>query len=152
MTIIYKKGCLIQGLFDGEVDAIAHQANCFNTMGSGVAKTIKAYFPAAYTADRVTKRGDINKLGTYTVSHKPFTVYNLYGQYNYGRANWVVYTKYSALKQALEACVDDLVNNLGKRTLGIPKIGCGLAGGDWDIVEEQILKKLEGIDIVVYEL
>ena len=42
MSITYKEGCLIQGFKRGEVQAIGHQANCQNTMGSGVAKAIRA--------------------------------------------------------------------------------------------------------------
>jgi O-acetyl-ADP-ribose deacetylase (regulator of RNase III) len=34
----------------------------------------------------------------------------------------------------------------------MPRIGCGLAGGTWDKVEQIILKELAGLDVFVYDL
>ena len=73
------------------VEAIGHCANCFCTMGSGIANQIKKVFPEAYTADLKTVSGDINKFGTFSVGVVNSNntsikyVYNLYGQYRYGR-------------------------------------------------------------------
>lgn len=55
---------------------------------------------------------------------------------------------------ALEYCLDDL----GKfaawlgMSVHMPKIGSGLAGGDWDRIEKLILDKLSGVPVIVYEL
>ena len=46
--MLYVKGNLIEALKSGSVQAIAHQANCFNTMGSGVALAIKNAFPKVF--------------------------------------------------------------------------------------------------------
>lgn len=59
--MLYVKGNLIEALKSGSVQAIAHQANCFNTMGSGVALAIKNAFPEAYEADCKTVKGDKKK-------------------------------------------------------------------------------------------
>ena len=50
-----------------DVESIGHCANCFCTMGSGIANQIKKVFPEAYTADLKTVSGDINKFGTFSV-------------------------------------------------------------------------------------
>jgi O-acetyl-ADP-ribose deacetylase (regulator of RNase III) len=34
----------------------------------------------------------------------------------------------------------------------MPKIGSGLAGGNWDRIEDIIKKELDGVDVIVYEL
>lgn len=34
----------------------------------------------------------------------------------------------------------------------MPRIGAGLAGGDWNVIEELISKKLAGVSVVVYDL
>ena len=41
--------------FAGEFDAIIHGCNCHNTMGAGIAKSVKQQFPAAYHADQNPK-------------------------------------------------------------------------------------------------
>lgn len=67
----------------GDFDLIAHGCNCFCTMGAGIAKGIKAAFPAAFAADLATARGDRAKLGTCTFAEidrngAPFVVVNAY--------------------------------------------------------------------------
>lgn len=57
------KGDLVALAINGEFDLIIHDCNCFTTMGVGIAKTIKQYFPEAYNADLKTVKGDKSKLG-----------------------------------------------------------------------------------------
>lgn len=60
------KGNLIGLALSGEFDVIIHGCNCFHTMGAGIAKQIRQYFPEAYVADLHTGRGDLRKLGSYS--------------------------------------------------------------------------------------
>lgn len=144
----YVKGCLIDALVFGEVDAIGHQANCFCRMGSGVAKDIRNRLPQAVEADMMTSVGDRRKLGTFTVGHSPYgPVYNLYGQYNYGY-DGKQYTIYEALRGALMNMRDDLPKFA---KIGFPKMGAGLAGGDWDTIAgiiEDVFK--DGQQVTIY--
>jgi len=39
------EGDLIKMALGGEFDLIVHGCNCFCTMGAGIAKTIREYFP-----------------------------------------------------------------------------------------------------------
>lgn len=143
----YKVGDLCQALVDCEVSAIGHQANCFNTMNSGVAKAIKMAFPDAWQADQETGKGDIHKFGDSSVGtfyrddHSMGLIYNLYGQYNYGY-DAKGYTSYPKLTQALESMRDDLLSATDYHPeyfkVGFPKIGAGLGGGDWDTIAEII--------------
>lgn len=127
-----------------EVDAIGHCANCFNTMGSGIAKQIKAKLPEAFEADSKTEAGDRKKFGSFSVGSitapKIKTnikyVYNLYGQYYYGRESRKL--NYEAIYTALESMRHDCVGRPIKR-IGFPKnMGCMLAGGHFPIVNEMI--------------
>jgi O-acetyl-ADP-ribose deacetylase (regulator of RNase III) len=139
--IKYKVGNLVDAILNGEVVAIGHQANCFNTMNSGVAKEIKARLPAAWEADQLTVKGDHDKLGTISVgqlrnevTREPTgLVYNLYGQYRYGY-DAAGYTDYEALAEALASMRDDLLTGKDLWDVGFPKIGAGLGGGDWDMI------------------
>lgn len=74
----YKKGCLIKAAKSGEVDVIAHQCNCFNNMGAGIAPQIKKAFPEAWHVDRNTIKGDRGKLGSLSWAYSDgVTVFNL---------------------------------------------------------------------------
>lgn len=39
-----------------------------------------------------------------------------------------------------------------KATIHMPRIGCGLGGGDWNIVEQIIIQELKDLEIFVYDL
>ncbi len=140
MSVEYYNG----DIFEAPIDILIHQANCQNTMGSGIAKDIRARFPEVYEADCKTIKGDRNKLGTasFCCIRRPDTrikvVYNMYGQYYYGRDRR--YTDYEAYYNGLEY-IKDYIMRSGKEkmTVGIPyKMGCNLAGGDWNICETMI--------------
>lgn len=51
------RGDLLAFATAGDFDVIIHGCNCQNTMGAGIAKSIKKQFPAAYDADLVTAKG-----------------------------------------------------------------------------------------------
>ena len=126
----------------GEFDVIAHCANCYCVMGSGIAPQIKAKFPEAYAADCATKKGDLNKLGTisYSETTKPIIV-NLYGQFDYtGRRSGKMDLDYDAIRSALKL----MKEKFSGKTFGMPKIGSGLAGGDWSIIEKIIEEEMIG--------
>ena len=88
MSFKYKIGDLIEAVKSGEVNVFAHGANCFCTMGSGIAPLIKEAFPKMYSADLKTEKGDKGKLGTITVAfleNGSVAGFNLYSQYGYNR-------------------------------------------------------------------
>lgn len=128
-------------------DVIAHCCNCYCNMGAGIAPQIKAKFPEAYIADCTTERGDESKLGTITFSEDTHPiVVNLYGQYDYtGRRHGEMDLDYDALRSALRAMKEEFSGLL----FGLPKIGAGLAGGDWEVIEAIIEEELEGERVIV---
>jgi O-acetyl-ADP-ribose deacetylase (regulator of RNase III) len=155
-------GDLIKMAKDGHFDLIIHGCNCFCTMGNGIAKQIKEEFPNVYDADRETKSGDIDKLGNYTFAqvnlltektyadimmfhgHHPILfVLNCYTQYNYGTDR--VQIDYEALTLVLRK----INHNFKGKSIGIPKIGAGLAGGDWNKIKEIINKELNAMDVTI---
>jgi O-acetyl-ADP-ribose deacetylase (regulator of RNase III) len=150
--MIYVKGNLIEALKTGSVQAIAHQSNCFNTMGSGVALAVKNAFPEAYEADCKTVKGDEKKLGGFTMAATVHGyIFNLYGQYNYGK-DGKVYTSYAALESALTNMAYKLRGIGFTGTIGLPKIGAGTGGGKWEVISEIIEKTLNGLEVKIYEL
>ena len=137
------KGDLIQLALSGKFDVIIHGCNCFCSMGAGIAKQIRETFPIAYQADLETVSGDKKKLGSYSqatlkVKQKPLTIINGYTQYHY--AGSMVLADYSAI-DCLFARVKMAFSG---KTIGYPKIGAGLAGGNWKKISDLIKYRLEG--------
>ncbi|MCD4722820.1 MAG: macro domain-containing protein [Desulfobacula sp.] len=139
------KGDLIQFALAGRFDVIIHGCNCFCSMGAGIAKLIRDDFPAAYQADLKTGMGDKEKLGTYSHARiekngNIFTVVNGYTQYDFsGHGTLVDY-------KAIQKLFSRIKNNFTNQKIGYPKIGAGLAKGDWEVISNIINKELQGED------
>jgi O-acetyl-ADP-ribose deacetylase (regulator of RNase III) len=148
------EGCLVKAFKLGEVEAVVHCANCFNTMRSGVAKAIVESFPEAYEADCKTVKGSYEKLGTFSVTRNNLGyIFNLYGQFDFGRYP-KQYLNYEAVEKGL-ALIKMFCTLNGIKTIGMPSgMGSGLAGGDKYIVHKLINECFEESEIVVklYEI
>lgn len=146
----YIKGDLLKLAQEGAFDVIAHGCNCFCTMGAGIAKGVAAAFPEAYAADRRTLKGDRAKLGTCTSArvtngHGTLVVVNAYTQYDFrGRGVRADY-------EAIRSCLRWMANSFPGQRIGLPKIGAGLAGGDWSVIEAIIKDELGACDVTVVE-
>jgi O-acetyl-ADP-ribose deacetylase (regulator of RNase III) len=144
------EGNLITMALRRDVDVVVHGCNCFCEMGAGIAKDIKEYFPFAYGEDCRTKIGDESKLGTVTMSQcaSGVIIVNAYTQFHYGtnivRANY----------RAIESCMRHINKVFGNqlRTIGMPMIGSGLAGGDWGIIFPIIVHELKDCDVTIVVL
>lgn len=144
-------GNLIKMANDGEFDVVIHGANCFNTMGSGIAKYIRQDYPEAYEADCKTIAGDRSKIGTYSYAdivrnnHK-ITVINAYTQYEFGKGkDHFEYDTFPALLQSIK-------EKYGDKRIGLPLIGCGLAGGDEKRILSIIKEVFDGVDYKLVEI
>ncbi len=139
------KGNIIELFKDDNFDIIVHGCNCFCTMNAGIAKQLKKDFPEIEQMDNLTLAGDLTKLGKVTtiiveLNHGTGIIVNGYIQYKYG--NDKVHVNYSALRNVFKYIKE---NYSGKR-IAYPKIGAGLAGGDWTIISGIINQELDGED------
>jgi len=143
-------GDLIKSAKKGEFEVIGHQCNCFNTMGSGVAKSIRDEWPEAASVDAATTKGDKSKLGTltHTKNTNPIIV-NLYGQFDYWSPG--VLTDYGALEKALT----EMKNLFPGKKIGLPKIGALRARGDWNtiyaIIQKVFCDDIDDVTIVEWD-
>lgn len=133
----YVKGNLIDMAEDGDFDVIVQGCNCMCTMGSGIAKEIRARYPEAYDVDYATESGDMFKLGSFTSVHTgKFIIVNAYTQYDFNRKG----ERKDVFEYAsFEVILKKLAYAYGNRRFGFPMIGMGLAGGN----AERILAMLE---------
>lgn len=148
MKTVFKSLTNKEALTANNTRFIAHCANCFNTMGSGVAAAIRKDFPYAAWADNKTQAGLRTKCGDYTIGIPDHDldraglinpiVFNLYGQYTMGSHQRQVNYEwlFNALSKMAEH-VDQTVTFYNTHfTVGFPhKMGCGLAGGNWNVVK-----------------
>jgi O-acetyl-ADP-ribose deacetylase (regulator of RNase III) len=133
----------IQGdVFMAKEQVLIHGCNCFNTFGSGVAKKVKELYPGAWEADKNTTKGDEEKLGSFTVwngkhyyYNQNITIINSYSQYGYGSMfNRQVQLQYDKLHDSLKA-IEFVYRGA---SFAMPKIGAGLARGDWAKIKDII--------------
>jgi len=136
-------GDLLQFAIDGYFDVIIHGCNCQCQMGKGIALSIKRQFPEAYAADCQTTKGDATKLGTVSVAEIERNGHILYVVNGYTQVHWRgngVKADYEAIRSVMRTV---RLTFSGKR-IGYPKIGAGLAGGDWDVIQMIIQEELAG--------
>ena len=139
----YIKGDIIALAKTGQWDVIIHGCNCFCTMGGGIALPIKNEWPGAYAADCNTVKGDILKLGSFSWTmfrdyfgeDRDFYVINAYTQYEYGAGKRQL--DYAAVIGVFDK-LSDYDSGWSDMKFLIPKIGAGLAGGDWALIEKII--------------
>lgn len=146
-------GDLVDMANKGLFDVILHGANCFHTMGAGIAKTIKEVFPVAYAADLNTPRGLVDKVGEFSVGEcilreeidecdweKVLRIVNLYTQFEPG-AN----AEYAAIKMSLcNFFAHELMRpDAGRLSYGFPLIGCGIGG----LAEEYVIPMIEAFSV-----
>jgi len=130
----HSKGNLIDMAEQGLFDVIVHGCNCQNTMGSGIAKEIRARYPEAYEADTEAHKPyglhPIELLGNFsravsTWHSQYFVIVNAYTQVNYlpRGVDHFEYDSFALILRKLAAVYP------GKR-FGFPYIGMGLAAGN----------------------
>jgi O-acetyl-ADP-ribose deacetylase (regulator of RNase III) len=144
------KGDLIKLALDGHFDVIVHGCNCQCTMGAGIAKSIKEAFPEAYAADLSTKKGSRDKLGSIsaaTVSRagQQLMIVNGYTQFHWRGPGVLV--DYAAVRTVMK----EMKLRFPERRIGYPRIGTGLAKGDWILIAEIIDAELEDEDHTLVE-
>lgn len=127
--IEYKKG----NLLDVTEGIIVHGCNAQGVMGSGVALGIRNKYPAAYRAymDNTRCLGSSSKEWV----TDDILVINGITQEFYGR-DGKRYVNYAAICKVFEEAVS--AARCYSYTLNFPKIGAGLGGGDWNIIEQII--------------
>ena len=150
---------LIESLSDNKaLNILVQAANCFNTMGKGIAKAISTAYPEVARADNATKAGDRAKLGTYTYARvkENVVIANAYSQYNYGWLNPLDsngrQTDYDALRKSLTAIRDDFTGRSTHPVIFyVPlNIGAGNAKGNPRIIQPMVKEIFKDHELVLF--
>lgn len=143
--IQYRKG----NLLNVEKGIIAHGCNSRGVMGSGVAFAVKKKYPQAFDAYVNFTVGGLRPLGavSYCCITDDLIIANAITQDDYGTYKRMV--NYEAVAKAFED-IDDKAQRF-KTEIHIPKIGAGLGGGSWRIIEA-IIEETTTVPMFCWEL
>lgn len=145
--IKYLKGDATEPIGEG-VKLIVHICNNKNRWGAGFVLALSKKWKDPEEKYRMYK----NKLGEIKLVQveKDIIVVNMIAQEGTGPNNQGnPPIRYNALKTCLEK-VNKVAVNVNA-TVHMPRIGAGLAGGDWNVIE-QIIKERLTVDTFVYDL
>lgn len=127
---------------------IGHQTNCLGVMGAGIAKQIKLRYPNVFKEYKMLcDNHDKDLLGECLICQTSVNTFvaNLFGEYSFTESIAPFpekrHTDYDALRTALVNMKNWCISFINENEVDVPlnigipyKIGCGLAGGDWDNV------------------
>lgn len=161
------EGDLIKMALEGHFDVIAHGCNCFCNMGAGIAvQMAKTFGCDKFPMECAIFEGEYDKLGTvdyrnmYIEHGKAVDVFdcnrtdsnklivaNCYTQFHYGRKFGVPFNYL-----AFQLCMNKLNYAFRGKRIGLPKIGAGLAGGNWSVISRIIKEELIDCDVTIVKL
>jgi O-acetyl-ADP-ribose deacetylase (regulator of RNase III) len=131
---------------------IIHGCNAQGKMNSGVAKTIRNRFPQAYK-EYISKyeESGLSPGEIILAEEDGYLIVNAITQefYGYDGKQYISY-------RALSECLKRLANHLPRseysdEPIAMPRIGCGLGGGDWTEIEPLIALYLRDFRVKVYD-
>lgn len=167
------EGDLIALALMGNFNVIAHGCNCFCRMESGIARQMVTHFGCDnFYLENPQYTGVYNKLGQidfeylhYSNWDKKFEKYpdegdtilysmyvvNAYTQYKYGK-NHADGVENPFDYEAFTICMRKINLQFSGSRIGLPKIGAGLAGGDWERIKPIIQRELKDCHVTVVTL
>jgi len=123
---------------------IVHQVNCQKKMGAGLALQIRNKYPKVYQS-YLKHNFSLGQIQLVNVAPRLY-ICNLAGQDRYGYDKR--YTNYNAIKIGLIKL--NMIAHKQKLPVYIPRgMGCGLAGGDWNIVKKIIEETLTECEFII---
>jgi len=145
--INYVKGDATNPIGDG-VKILAHIVNNKNRWGAGFVLAISKKWSEPEKIYRSLKFLRLGNVDYVNVGENIF-VANMIAQHGTGRdENGDIPLRYCALVECLQN-VNEFADAMNA-TIHMPKIGSGLAGGDWKVIE-QIIRECTSVPVTVYE-
>lgn len=139
---------------------IAHICNDVGGWGRGFVLAITKRYPSAECAyrnwyqntpdpSRIDPAFKLGEVQFVSVDDHTY-VANMIGQHGIMPNNGVQPIRYDALERCLQH-VSWFANHLRDVSIHMPRIGCGLAGGRWHLIEPIILGAISNVPIYVYD-
>ena len=155
MAIRYLVGDATRPGGDG-AKTIVHVCNDIGKWGRGFVLAVSRRWPEPERVFKASfKSGTDSRLGDvqFVPVDPGITVANIIGQHGIAsRAGGTPPVRYDAIRLGLNAVATRALKM--QSSVHMPRIGCGLAGGEWQVVEQIISSTLAdaGVDVFVYDL
>lgn len=140
--IIARHGDILKAYEQGQIDVLAHGVNCSKAFGSGVAGQIARRWPEVRDTFMIGSHG-LGDIQSCSIANGH--IVNCFTQFSFGY-DGKLYVSYDAIR----LCMIKLRWTYPDKKIGIPKIGSGLGGGDWNKISEIIREVFNDKDIYVY--
>ena len=153
MAIHYLQGDATYPIGDGP-KVIVHVCNDIGAWGAGFVVALSKRWSQPEAQYRAWKRSKMNFQLGYVQPvrvEEDVVVLNMIGQHGIRSIANLIPLRYDALRTCLEKVAKYCKNQ--NASIHMPRIGCGLAGGRWEKVEEIINETLlaEGLEVYVYD-
>lgn len=142
--IKYIKG----NILNSNAEILAHGCNCLGGFGAGIAKQFSFSYPKSkqmYLKKFNSSGWELGDVQLIFDNNK--IIANCATQISYGREK-KVYVDYNAIEIVFKKLYKYSKEN--NKSIAIPKIGAGLAGGNWEIIEKIINNIFTDKEILVY--
>lgn len=149
MKITFVKGDATNPQGDGD-KIICHICNDVDKWGAGFVMALSKKWEAPEKAYHSMPKSDMVLGNVQLVAVEPdITVANMIGQRSIRQKNSdYIPIRYDAVKECLQKVNKHAEEN--NATLHMPRIGCGLAGGDWFEIEK-IIHEVVTVNVTVYD-
>ena len=150
------KGSVLSKTTSSSVELVVQQINCLGVMGAGLAKCVRNditdekfenYKQLCIKTPAKDLLGKVLLIPSKSVKNRIYA--NIFAQENIG--TYQRQTDYTALKTGL-AKINKLAKDKGYRVKLPYKLGCGLAGGNWNIVYSIINEVCDTSFTTIYKL
>lgn len=127
-------------IFRLKVDALVNPVNCLGTMGKGLALEFKKRYPVMFDAymglvdQNRMKLGKVNLVKSGVEAPKTIVLFPT--KYDW-RENSLYMPIVNGLHDMIDKCRID-----GITSVGVPALGCGLGGQQWDTMEKVLKREL----------
>lgn len=151
---------IVKAINLGLADVVIHGCHCFCLMEHGIAKVLGDFSPELKKADLNTKKGDANKLGTYShavvpINGEPLVLINGYTQFNYGKPHYRNSDGFNY--DSFEMLLKRIIGRLGSKrkpeakplVFLMPFIGADRGNADPDLIIGILEKHFEGEMLLV---
>ena len=155
MALEYVKGDATHPKGEG-MKYIVHICNDIGAWGAGFVVAVSKRWKDPERLYRQWARRERLKLGEIQpiLVAIDITVINMVGQKDIHPKNGIPPIRYSAVRKCLSKVAEYQQENGSLATIHMPRIGAGLAGGNWQTIEDIIKDELvnKGIGVTVYDL
>lgn len=159
MEIKYLKGDATEPIvIDDKYSVICHCCNALGAWGKGFVVPLGKKYPIAREKylEFIENTPKENRLGSVSFAkvNDNIIIANIIGQYYTYPKDGKIPLDYEALEKGFKFIINIFKTHKMPLTIHMPKIGCGLAGGDWNVVEKIIKNTFikEEIEVYVYLL